>query len=330
MTQLQKILSGLLALQVVLVAVVFWPRQAAETAAGLLFPDVEAAQITAVSFADNEGVEVDLVRQGGGWVLANGGDYPADGTKIEPILDKIVALRGDRLVAQTATSQAQLQVAEDAFVRRVQFTTSAGETYTLYMGSAPTAQATHMRRADQDETYLVGGLNVWEASQNASGWIDTAYTNLDLTTITAVSLQNGNGTFNLSQAGDQLWTLADLAEGESVNQTNVSTLLSRISSLRLLQPLGTAELPQYGLASPQAQVLLTVEADNASRTYTLLIGAQNPDSGNYIVKWSDADYYVEVSSFSVESMVNYGRADLLEVPIEPTALPLETPTDTGG
>ena len=52
MTQLQKILSGLLALQVVLAAAVFWPRKAVETAGGPLFADVAAANITAVTIAD--------------------------------------------------------------------------------------------------------------------------------------------------------------------------------------------------------------------------------------------------------------------------------------
>ncbi len=326
MTQLQKILAGVLALQVVLAAVMFWPRAAGETAVGPLFADLTVASVTAVTIADNEGVQVELARQGTGWVLANGGNYPVDSAKIEPVLEKLAALQAGRLVARTPTSYARLGVADNEFVRRVDLQTAAGETYTLYLGSSPTAQATHMRRADQTETYLVGGMNVWEVSQLATSWIDTAYVSLPLETITAVTLQNDQGTFNITRTSEAAWTLDGLAAGEVVNQNALNTLWGRVVSLRLVQPLGVVELPAYGLANPQATLTLTAVADNASRNYTLLVGAQNRDNGNYIVKWSDADYYVEVSAFAVEELVGNGRDDFLEIPPTPAAID----DDTGG
>ncbi|MBE2197356.1 MAG: DUF4340 domain-containing protein [Anaerolinea sp.] len=326
MTQLQKILAGVLALQVVLAAVMFWPRATGETAVGPLFADLTVASITAVTIADNEGVQVELARQGTGWVLANGGDYPVDSAKIEPVLEKLAALQAGRLVARTPTSYARLRVADNEFVRRVDLQTAAGEAYTLYLGSSPTAQATHMRRADQTETYLVGGVNVWEVSQLATSWIDTAYISLPLETITAVTLQNSQGDFTLTRTPEATWTLADLGEGEIVSQNNLNALLGRITNLRLVWPLGVADQPAYGLANPQAMVTLTAVADNASRSYTLLVGAQNRDNGNYIVKWSDADHYVEVSAFAVEGLVGNGRDDFLEIPPTPAAID----DDTGG
>lgn len=317
MTKLQKILSGVLVVQALLAVVVFWPRSSAAAAAEL-FPDLETASITKITFADNEGSRVELARQGEGWVVASGADYPADGTKIEPVLDKLVALQGNRLVARTATSHKRLQVAEDDFLRKVQVTTDSGKTYTLYMGSSPTAQTTHVRVDGQDETYLVNNFNIWEMSQMTTSWIDTAYTDLDQTTITAVSLQNSNGTFTFSKGADDSWTMDGLAEGETLNQNSVSTLLSRISGLHLTQPLGTTELPEYELDNPQAKLVVTTDADNATHTYTLLVGAQNPDDDTYTVKWSEADYYVSVSSFSVSNMISNGRTDFLVVPPTPT------------
>ena len=46
--------------------------------------------------------------------------------------------------------------------------------------------------------------------------------------------------------------------------------------------------------------------ENSSRTETLRVGAQQ-DDGGYVVKWSDAAYFVTVHAFSVEGLLTNGR-----------------------
>lgn len=318
MTRLQRILAGILALQLVLTAVILWPRQMETAVASPMFPDLLAADVISLTIADTAGAEIVLARQDNAWVLANGSDYPANATTIEPLLDKIVAMQTGRLVTRTAGSHKQLQVAEDDFVRRVTLGAADGQSYTFYMGSSPSGQGTHVRLSDSNETYLIDGLNVYEVSQLASSWIDTTYMSVDVAAVTAVTLENASGTLQFTRVNTNTWTLADLAAGETFNQAPLDTLLSSLSNLRLTTPLGQTNDPAYGLDAPQAKVTLTLETASASSSYTLLLGANDAEAQTYTVKWSDSPYYVTVSAFAVQALPGYGRADFLTPAATPT------------
>ncbi len=313
MTRTQQILSGLLILQIILAAVAFWPREVTAVESGPLFAELADTEIVRLTITDNEGNVADLQRQGDDWVLASGGGYPADAAKIEPILERIAAAQTNRQVTTTAASHRQLQVAEDNFVRRIKLETGSGAAYTFYLGSTASANATHVRRAGDDPTYLVNDLSVWELTPTASNWIDAEYVALDRNGVTAVTLQNANGTFSFNKISDEAWTLNDLAEGESFNQGNFNLILNRGVNMRLTRPLGTELLPEYGLDNPRAVLTLTVEDDDRASTYTLEVGAALED-GNPVIKWSGSDYYVTITSFMVEDMINFGRDDFLTPP----------------
>jgi len=328
MTKTQRILIGLLIVQIIFAGVVFWPRNAVAVGQEPLFPGLNPDDVVRVSIADNQGGSVELARQGDNWVLASGGDYPANVSAITPILDKIAAVQTNRLVAQTAVSQKQLQVAEDNFMRHVVLETSDGGTYDFYMGSSPSNNSTHVRRADDQATYLVTDLNVYEMSQLASSWIDTAYVQMDQATVTAATLQNANGTFTFHQTGSDDWMMDDLADGEIFDRAQFNLVLNRGFGLRMNNPLGKEALPAYGMDNPQATLTLTGETDNATNTYTLQVGAKL-DNEDYVVKWSGSDYYVEVSPFTVENLLNFDRTNFLATPTPEAAAPaagLATPS----
>jgi hypothetical protein len=79
-------------------------------------------------------------------------------------------------------------------------------------------------------------------------------------------------------------------------------------------PLGKEEQAAYGMATPNA--VATVET--ATKTYTLQVGAQDPDDNSYVVISSESPYYVRVSEYSVQALVQNTRADFIEAPPTPT------------
>lgn len=326
MTRLQQLLSGLFVLQLVLVAFVFWPRTAAGES-GPLLPEFTADDVTGILIEDGtSGDQVSLILVDNEWVLDNGSGYPANGSKISELLTKLEEMQSNRLVAQTATSHRRLQVAEDDFVRRLVLTTADGET-TLYIGRAPTAQATHVRLENQDETYLINNIANWEINAAITSWIDTVYTSLDRDSVTSLTLENANGTFEFEKEGDT-WTYAGLPEGETFNQTPFNGILSRIVNLTLAEPLGTEERPEYGLDEPAAVLTVTVtndgeegEGESEETTYTLTVGAEDEESETTVVKWSGSPYYVRVSSFNVQSMIENTAEEFIQAAAEATPTP---------
>jgi hypothetical protein len=319
MNKLNRILAGLLVLQLVVAAVVLWPRPAASGESASLLPGVEAGDVVGLTISDADGQAVTLARKDGSWVLPEAGDYPAEEERITTLLTKIEGLKADRVVTQTSASHKRLGVAEDDFERRIDLQMADGSRQRLYVGNSPTWQAAHVRADGQDEVYLTSELAAQDAGADAAAWVDTLYLSVPREQIVHMTLVNAQGTLELTREGDT-WSLAGLAPGETLDENKVSTLLTRVSSVTLEEPLGKDDLPAYGLDEPLATV--TVETDDGQR-YVLRIGAQDPEDNSYVLASSRSEYYVMVREYVAQNLVEYGRQDLLAPP--PTPVPEEGP-----
>jgi len=324
MKRSQQILLGVLVLQIILGGVVFWPREVAPASGEPLFPDLVAEDIVALTVEDNTGEQIVLRKVGEAWVMPEAGDYPAQDAKITPVLEKLAALSTSSVVARTEASHTQLQVSEETFQRRIDFETATGETHTLYLGSAPRYTATHFRIEGESETYLTSDLSVWDVNVAVSGWADTSYVSIDLATVTDVTLENANGTFVLVKDEDK-WTLADLQAGEAIEPTQTSAVVRAATSQSLMAPLGMSADPAYGLDAPGAVAIVTTDD---GQTHTLAVAADPQDDGSYVVKSSDADYYVRVAGYTVTPLLDKAREDFLAEPATPEAEGPDAPTPT--
>jgi hypothetical protein len=312
-----QILIGVLTVQIILSAVVFWPNSSSAVESAPLFPDLENADssgdIVALTITDADGNSITLRQVAGNWVLPDADDYPAQANKITPILEKIAGLTTARLVTRTDASHKRLQVSPNDFVRHIEFETADGDTHDLYLGSSPSYGATHFRVDQQSETYLVSDLSAWDVSATATTWIDIAYLNIPQDDITKATLENANGVFVFVRDEEGNWTMDGLAEGETLAETKVASTIRQASWFNMTTPLGKEEQPSYGMDVPNA--VATVET--ADKTVTLWVGAQDPQDNSYVVISSESPYYVRVSEYSVQSLVVNTRADFIEAPTTP-------------
>ena len=327
MSRTNRILAAVLAVQIVLVAVAFWPKPASVAGGDSLLAGLEAEQITRLTISDATGrggvtpPVLKLAKEMGSWVLPEADDYPCLESKAPEFLEKIVALKTNRLVTQTPASHKRLKVATDAFERRVELELADGTTHRLYLGTSPSYGAIHVRADGQDEVYLAS-LSASEAGVNASNWVDTLYFSLTQDQIVALTLENANGRFEFEKDDAGTWMMKDLAADETLNENNVTGLASRVSSLRMLRPLGKTEQSEYGLQEPLAVVTAQTrdEAGN-TKTYTVRVGAKSGEDNSYVVLASESPYYVRVSEYTMEDFVEKVRDDFLELPPTPTPEP---------
>lgn len=312
MSRFNQILIAILALQIALTVFVFWPQTPAQGAGDPLLPDFSANDVTALTISDSDGNQVALARRDDDWVLPEAGEYPVDGKKILPLLEKIAGVQTNRLVTQTEASHKRLKVAGDDFNRLLEMTLQNGRNYQFYLGSSAGAGATHVRVDDQPEVYLTGEVSSFEANAQASAWIDTLYYTLPQTATVAMTLENENGVFSFIQDGDK-WTMQDLADDETLNESAVTGLLNQAASVQMTAPIGKTEQPSFGFDQPLAVVTLQTQEGNETKTYTLRVGAKDDDN-NYIAGFSESPYYVRVAEFTGNNFVNKTRADFLEAP----------------
>ncbi|MGD2144193.1 MAG: DUF4340 domain-containing protein, partial [Anaerolineae bacterium] len=167
----------------------------------------------------------------------------------------------------------------------------------------------------QSETCLTSELSTWDANASASSWIDTRYQSVAQEDINLMRLENASGTFVFEKNGEGNWSLADLGEGETLDQAQVRTVLGRAASVRMKEPLGKEGRPSYGMDDPNAVVAL----ETAEGAVTLRVGAKDIEEASYVVKSSESDYYVLVSQTSLAALVENGREAFLEQPPTPEA-----------
>ena len=324
MKRSQQILLGVLALQIVLSVVVFWPRETASASGEAVFPDLTVDDIVALTIEDNIGERIVLSKVGDAWVLPGSDDYPVMAERVTPALEKLAALSASSVVARTEASHVQLEVSDGKFQRRIEIEIASGETHTVYLGSAPRYTATHFRLDGEAETYLTSDLSVWDLNVTVSGWADTSYISIDQATVTGVTLQNGNGTFAFIKDGEN-WTLEDLQDDETIDTAQTGSVVRSATTLALKEPLGKSAVSAYGLSNPGA-VLTVATADG--HAHTLTIGGEPQDGGDYVVKSSDSEYYVLVAGYSVTGLLEKTRDDFITLSPTPEAEGPEIPTPT--
>jgi hypothetical protein len=309
-TRTQQILIGLLIAQLVLAAALLWPRPATSSGGEPLL-GLKTSDITGLTITDDQGKTVKLAKQGDQWVAADAGAYPADASKVTPVLDKLAAIKTGRLVAQTAQSLSQLQVADDKFVRKVELQGPKGS-QTLYLGSSAGGSTTHVRLAGQNNVYLAGNLGTWEVESDITAWIDPVYVKLTPADVQGLTIQNGNGEFVFTKDSQGQWTMEGLGQSEAFNPNNVTSTLEQLSSLRMARPLGKTEDPSYGLAQPLAVVTLLVKSGDQTKPVTLTVGSQDSADKSYVVKSSDSEYYVRVPEYTLTALLERKREAFLQ------------------
>jgi hypothetical protein len=314
MNRPQQVLAGILAVQIVFIAVAFWPRATGAGAGAPVFPNLEAGDIVALTITDADGSSIELRKQDDGWVLPDADGFAADASKVSPVLEKIIGLTTSRLVTRTAASHKRLQVSADAFVERIDLETAGGEKHTLFLGSSPQYGAMHFRVDGQNETYLTADFTTWDTRAEAAAWIDTSYVKLDKASVKKITLDNANGSFTFTKGEDENWTMAGLSADETLDQTQVDNLAGRAASVTMERPLGKEEQAEYGMDQPSAVVRL----ETADTAVTLRVGAQNPEDESYVVISSGSPYYVRVASYAVQDLVDKTRDGFLELPPTPT------------
>ena len=322
MNKQNQILTVLLAIQIVVLSIVFWPSSPASSRERL-FGDISADQVMRVTLYGPDGEQVVMERDSAErWVLPEADDYPVNEEQVVALLDKIVDISGDRLVTKTSGSHKRLKVADDDFEGLVEFELADGAQHKLYLGTTSSYQVLHVRAGNEDAVHLALGLTSYEARADVAAWIDPVYLSIPQAEIVAVTLTNQNGHLEFVKDEAGVWTMQGLAAGETLNQNNVISLANRASSLHMQRPLGREEQASYGFDAAAAVVAIqTQSAEGEGAHHIVRVGALLDDG--YVVKSVTSPYYVLMADYAVSSFVENTRQDFLELP--PTPEPATTP-----
>jgi len=300
------ILSGLLAMQLVLAVVVhlagedFGAFQAEEK---LLSFDEKA--LDGLRIEDGT-VSVVLKKHEDIWRLPESGDFPASQSSVERLLDQLTTLEKGWPVAKTRSAARRFKVDGEQFERKLVLLSGTDIQATLYVGSSPEFRKVYVRPGDGDEVFAVK-FNTWDAEAKVDDWIDKDVLAFDERDVERVEMPG----VTLQREGGRL-QVADLGEGEQTNGEESRALLGKLTGLRIQSLLGTKAKPGYRQDEPALEVKMTRRGGEV-----LSYRFSKPDDGAYyVLKRSDLDHYFKVAEYAVNSVKETTRQELVQARTE--------------
>jgi len=232
----QKLLTGLLGVQVLLTAITWWP--APQMAASRPLIEWKPEQITSVTIhsatTDNLGDGLVLNRQDDGWVIESEYSYPAQPAKVDELLEKLTAIKIRTPVTLQAVRHEQLNVADDNATRRV--TVQAGdESVEFLLGIAGNSRS-HLRLAGQNEVYTISGLGAWAIRDASTQYLERKVLDVKPGSLESYSLTNSHGTVELVRDEARQWTSPSLAEGQQLDVSKLDKLFQNTLQLSMSSP----------------------------------------------------------------------------------------------
>jgi Domain of unknown function (DUF4340) len=258
--------------------------------------------VTAVRIAGGDGTAVTLARGDQGWLIADLGDFPADGAKVDALLDKLAGLKRPLPVGTSAEALKRHKVADDDLERKVTLESGDTAVATLLLGDSPGFRRIFARPAGDAAVYDLD-LPLSDVSNRTDDWLarDT--------------LQLGREAIGRIAASG--WTLVKGESGWKLEgsekapvQSVVDDLLTRIANLSYRGVLGTEDKPEYGQGSPVLELDIEL-LKGESRSYRV---SQIKDGQDFVLKVSDRPWYFKLSEFDLEGLKDLSLSKLTGAP----------------
>ena len=220
-------LIAALAIQVAVVAALIAVRSGG-TVEPEPFLEFDAATVDALSVSGDQG-EVALAKQDDAWQLPDG--LPADGAKVDDVIDKLADAAGGWPVATSASVHERFELTEDSHQRRVKLSAGGDTVADIYLGTSPGYRKTHARRAEDDNIYAITFSN-YEAGMKDADWLDKSLLRPDgaLTGLRyhGATPESATPLFALTKNEEGVWAAAS---GAALDQAKVETLAGRFTGL---------------------------------------------------------------------------------------------------
>lgn len=305
------VLAGLLGVQLAALAVTWWPSPPEAKTETVVFPGgadaIRALEIHPPAAEGEPGKPVQLVRQGEAWTLLSAQGYPAQAETVKTVLDHLAGITLTDPITTQATSHAALQVADDAYTRKIT-ASLGGETTTLLLGAGP-GSLTRVRLAGQDAVYQVRGFSAWSIGDTDARFWDPEVVAAKVDELEALTFPTPAGPVQLVLR-DGVWS--DASGAHVIGPREASRLVKSLTSLRMQRPLGTGDDPAWGIADGLHVAWTGRTVDGTAYTGGYRIGAALDDLR--AVRVDGGSWTVAVPSAALEPLLAFDWAKLMPAP----------------
>lgn len=266
-------LSGLLAAQVALGLLTWWPSSTAVVSPVPLLPggvgDLARMEIQGGATSD----PVILEREGEVWHLTSEHGFPADASKVSKVLEGLEALTLGSPIATRDTSHDALGVSREEARRIVTWTTKEGDATTAYL-SAAGRDRVNLRREGEDAVYASRGMGVFTLRDDARGYLPNRAVDVSPDTLQRFTLARPDRTLTFIRETDTQWAIEGTED--QVASEALADLMKKALSLRLERVLAASALPEHSLAGDgTATVSWSIDGATTDGSYVIGEPADN-------------------------------------------------------
>ncbi|MDH3643161.1 MAG: DUF4340 domain-containing protein [Gammaproteobacteria bacterium] len=236
-----QLLGAAFVVQLLLVAGFFYLDAAGSSAAPPSFLELAPADVSRIVIS-GEGETIEMSKDESGWRLA--GDTPADGDKIDEVLEKLSGLSAPWPVATSESSRERFEVTADSNQRRVQMFGAEETIGELFLGTSPGYRRVHARAGGADEVYSID-FSTFELPVGRDDWLDKDL----LRPLGEVTEVVRDGAWSLSR-GEEGWLLGAVAPAQNAGEQGAADpdaadrLIERVADLRVTGFAGDAQLTE--------------------------------------------------------------------------------------
>lgn len=290
----QKRLSILLAAQMVLIASLWgwqYSQQQPVKPQSLLTQDLSSLDKLTIADAQNS---VTLQKTAGSWQLPNLQQLPADNTRIDELVKKLINAQLTLPVTTSPNSHPRFDVSADKFQRKITLFQGDKTVAEIFLGTSPSFKKVHVRKQGDNLVYAIN-MQAFDWDTSANAWLKKDL--LALKDITAVSTSN----YSLKKTADG-WSLDGANNADKNKAEELTNSLAQLKVQEAAQTLPKGETHNLAITTASGQ-----------HQYTL-VKAEN----QYWLKRDDNAAVFKISQADFERITQVSKTDLTAKPAAPT------------
>lgn len=274
-----KILLLILGLQLLAAVLIYSKRQPdispLSSTRTMLLAEWSADTVDQLVITDERGVALIMVKKEGEWQIPAFGYYPASTTKINRLLNNLLAMSSNYAVSTAANQQTAKEVAPKKFRRRL-LLTAGDRSQTIFIGNSGNSSYCHVRLDGSDTIWGVEDINEWQFSANPREWLDAVYFSMEADKLTYMSFDGTSINLTMERNGQEAWHWqgAEAATMIPPDQDVVAGVIDDLVQIELATvgiPIAQAE--EYLRAANMLTITLRAEAG-----YQIYIWPQENDT----------------------------------------------------
>jgi len=259
------------------------------------FDDVDFDSIDALTLVFGQDKQIQLKKRDGNWFVS---DVPADGSKVQGLLDAAKASKVDSRVSSNSQYHERFEIAEKGV--RMTLLSQENIKKELVFGKAAGGDSVYVRVPEQDDVFVMSGFPRYTLTDDVDQWRDRSVANFASDRVRSVSYTENQIQWDLRNTSEGWTAGTNRIAAVSVDTSKTEAYLKSVVGLRAISFPTTEEIQStLEKRATFATVVLEIGSlDTFERKETWNVYQSSPADRRLIIRVADSvGFFVDTQTF---------------------------------